>query len=177
MVYSDYVKLRILFYYRKGHKAPTIYKRLRSEGLECTRESIHRFLKRYEIYRSIHRKPGSGRLSSITAVIKALVEQQMQTDDKTTAYQLHKLLTSLGYKVSVRTVLRCRKALGWTFRGSAYCQLIRDVNKVKRLTCVRENLNDTFDDVIWTDECTVQMESHRRFCCRKIGQPPKPKSR
>ena len=177
MVYSDYVKLRILFYYRKGHKAPTIYKRLRSEGLECTRESIHRFLKRYEIYRSIHRKPGSGRLSSITAVIKALVEQQMQTDDETTAYQLHKLLTSLGYKVSVRTVLRCRKDLGWTFRGSAYCQLIRDVNKVKRLTWVRENLNDTFDDVIWTDECTVQMESHRRFCCRKIGQPPKPKPR
>ena len=85
MVYSDYVKLRILFCYRKGHKAPTIYKRL---GLECTRESIHRFLKRYEIYRSIHRKPGSGRLSSITAVIKALVEQQMQTDDETTAYQL-----------------------------------------------------------------------------------------
>ncbi|KAL5469124.1 hypothetical protein EMCRGX_G030327 [Ephydatia muelleri] len=32
-----------------------------------------------------------------------------------------------------------------------------------------------FDDVIWSDECTVQMETHRRFCCRKKGEPPKPK--
>ena len=58
------------------------------------RENIHRFLKREE-YQSIRRKPGSGCVSSITAEIKALVEQQMQTDDETTAYQLHKLLTSL----------------------------------------------------------------------------------
>ena len=34
-----------------------------------------------------------------------------------------------------------------------------------------------FDDVIWSDECTVQMETHRRFCCRKKGEPPKPKPR
>ena len=101
----------------------------------------------------------------------------MQKDDETTAFQLHKLLVSRGYKIGARTVLRCRKALGWTFRGSAYCQLIRDVNKVKRLAWARDNLNDSFDDVIWTDECTVQMESHRRFCCRKIGHAPKPKPR
>ena len=177
MVYSDYIKLRILFYHRKGLKTPTIYKRLQLEGIECTRENIHRFLKRYEITHSIRRKPGSGGLSAITEEIKGLVEQQMQTDDETTVLQLHKLLVSRGYKISARTVLRCRKALGWTFRGSAYCQLIRDVNKVKRLAWVRDNLNDSFDDVIWTDECTVQMESHRRFCCRKIGQAPKPKPR
>lgn len=38
-------------------------------------------------------------------------------------------------------------------------------------------MNDSFDNVIWTDECTVQMESHRRFCCRKVGCAPKPKPR
>ena len=97
---------------------------LTSHDANFSKSSLDKPPKRYEIYRSIHRKPGSDRLSSITAEIKALVEQQMQTDDETTAYQLHKLLTSRGYKVSVRTVLRCRKALRWTFRGSAYCQLI-----------------------------------------------------
>ena len=51
---------------------------------------------------------------------------------------------------------------GWTFRGSAYCQLIRDVNKEKRLEWALQYKNDK---VIYTDECTVQMESHRRFCC------------
>jgi hypothetical protein len=26
-----------------------------------------------------------------------------------------------GIDISLRTILRCRTALGWTFRGSAYC--------------------------------------------------------
>ena len=34
-----------------------------------------------------------------------------------------------------------------------------------------------FSDVIWTDECTVQLETHRRFCCRKKGEAPKNKPR
>ena len=58
------------------------------------------------------------------------------------------LLVSCDYKISARTVLRCRKTLRWTLRGSAYCQLIRDVNKVKRLALARANLNNSFDDVI-----------------------------
>ena len=57
----------------------------------------------------------------------------MRLDDETTATQLHELLTHNGISLSLRTILRCREQLGWTFRGSAYCQLIRDVNKQKRL--------------------------------------------
>ena len=30
-------------------------------------------------------------------------------------------------------------------------------------------LNDIFENVIWTDKCNVQAESHRRFSCRKIA--------
>ena len=123
------------------------------------------------------RKPGSGRPSKITAEVKALVEQQMRKDDETTAYQLHALLVSKGYPISINTILRCRSSLGWTFRGSAYCQMIREANKVKRYEWALQHVNDPFEDVIYTDECTVQLEAHRRFCCRKIGQTPKPKPR
>ena len=37
------------------------------------------------------------------------------------------------------------------FRGSAYCQLIRDVNNEKRLTWAQENKDDNFDNAIFTD--------------------------
>ena len=70
--------------------------------------------------------------------------------------------------------------MGWTRRGTAYCQLIRGPNKEKRLAWAKQYLHEAaggFLDVIWTDECTVQMETHRRFCCRKIGQPPRNKPR
>ena len=50
---------------------------------------------------------------------------------------------------------------GWTFRGSAYCQLIR--KKAKRLEFARRHLHEeeaAFNDVIFSDEATVQLESH-----------------
>ena len=177
MVYSDYVKQRILYHYLKGHKAPTIAKLLQEEDLKASRVGIAKFLKHYEDSGAIARKPGSGRPTKVTADIKRIVEEQMQKDDETTAHQLHHLLVSKGYNISLRTILRCRTALGWTFRGSAYCQMIREVNKTKRLQWALENEGLEFDDVVWTDECTVQLESHRRVCCRKIGQRPRNKPR
>ena len=38
-----------------------------------------------------------------------------------------------------------------------------------------KHLGDDFKNVIWTDESSIQMENHRTFCYRKIGEPPKPK--
>ena len=62
--------------------------------------------------------------------------------------------------------------MGWTFRGSAYCQLIHDVNQQKRLKFARAHRSDNFPDVIFTNECStsIQFESHRQRCCRKQGE-------
>ena len=85
----------------------------------------------------------------------------MEKDDETTAVQLQQILESDGHPLSLRTILRSRTRLGWTFRGSAYCQLIRQSNKVKRLEWAREHLDEALEDgfqrVVW-------METHRRFC-------------
>ncbi len=101
----------------------------------------------------------------------------MRADDETTAIQLHELLMKHGYSMNIRTVLRSREQLGWTFRGSAYCQLIRDVNKQKRLQWALHHRNDHFDNVIFTDECSVQIETHRTRCYRKKGEKPRNKPR
>ena len=84
----------------------------------------------------------------------------MRADDETTAHQLRALLQSKGYPLSLRTILRCRTSLGWTFRGSSYCQLIREANKEKRLAWAQRYSGEAeggFENVIWTDECTVQL--------------------
>ena len=64
----------------------------------------------------------------------------MREDDETTAEQLYSLLTSRGFQISKKTILRCHTHLGWTFRGSAYCQLIHEPNKLKRLQWARDYL-------------------------------------
>ena len=103
----------------------------------------------------------------------------MQIDDETTAIQLQKILVENGHPLSLNTILRSRDRLGWTFRGSAYCQMIREQNKEKRLDWARlyldESQSNGFQDVLYTDESSIMLESHKRFCCRKTGQPAKPK--
>ena len=131
MVYTRYAKQRILhLYFKEKLRAPTIAKALLEEGIQTSRRGVAKFLMRYKSTGTILRRPGSGRRSKITQQVKELVEAQMHLDDETTASQLHKLLISKKYIMSFRTILRCRKELGWTFRGSSYCQLIRTVNKV-----------------------------------------------
>ena len=116
----------------------------------------------------------------LTRQIHKIVEEQMLKDDETTVSQLHKLLLEKGIKVSCRFILCWRKQLGWTFRGNAYCQLIRQNNKEKRLKWAREYLNESeggFENVIWSDESSIQCETHKRFCYRKKNCPPKRKPR
>ena len=104
---------------------------------------------------------GSGRPSKVTIDILRIVEEQMRADDETTAVQLQKILVDKGHPLALKTILRSRQQLGWTFRGSAYCQIIREVNKGKRLQWARENLQDYerngFKDVLFTDESSIQL--------------------
>ena len=60
-----------------------------------------------------------------------------------------------------------------TSRGVA--KFIKQVQK--RLEFAREHQSDNFANVVFTDECSVQLETHRRRCCRKIGEPSKNKPR
>ena len=176
MVYSTYKLQRILQLHDSGLRPPTIAKVLQEEGMQCSRVGVYKFIKRYKSG-SILRRPGSGQPSRITAEVKAIVDQRMAEDDETTAVQLHSLLISKGYILSLHTVLRCRPQLGWTFRGSAYCQIVRDANKVKHLNYAQANRDYNFNDVIFTDECSVQLETHRRFSCHRRGEQPRPKPR
>ena len=177
-MYSAYTKQRIVFYDAQNFKPPTIQQLLlTNEGIVTSRHGIAKFLKVYKLTGTIDRRHGSGRPSKASEEVRKIVEEQMRNDDETTAIQLHRLLVTKGHGISLSTILRCRKSLGWTYRGSAYCQLIRDANKEKRIAWARENLHNDSNDVIWTDETTVQLKSHRRFACRKRGEHPRPKPR
>ena len=126
-----------------------------------------------DIYGTIRPLQKSGRPTKLTPIALQQIENTMQRDDESTAKELQLVLASSGTSVSVKTALKGRRILGWTRRGTAYCQMIREQNRAKRLKWARQNLGATFDDVIWTDETSVQMESHRRFHVYKKGLKPR----
>ena len=173
-------KKAILKLHSQGHSCSSIVQQLHCEySISVSRQTVNRFLLHYKISMSLTRRMGSGRPSKITPDVLRVVEAKMQADDETTVVQFLDLLRRSGIPISLSTVKRCRFSLGWTFHGTRYCQMIREPNKLKRLDfankCLAENEN--FDDVIWTDETSVQLECHHRHCFRKRNQKPRLKPR
>jgi transposase len=180
-MYSETMKRRIIYLDSQEIRSTSIVGILKDEGFKATAQGVIKFLKRYKMTGSVERKRGSGRQSIVNDDILEIIEDSMTKDDETTATQLKKILDNEGHCVSLSTILRHRLKLGWTFRGSAYCQLIREANKIKRkewcLQYYDEVMNEELKDVVWTDETSIQLETHRRFCCRKRGQPARLKPR
>ena len=170
------IKRTVQKYHSQGWSASQIAKEIETEyKVSVSRQAINRFLFYYQTTKSLVRKPGSGRPTKITDTVLHAVEAKIQADDETTAMQLAYVLSQCGLALSLATIKRSRQILGWTFHGTRYCQLIREANKEKRLVWATKCLDerDTFDDVIWSDETSVQLEFHRRHCFRKANQPPK----
>ena len=100
---------------------------LGKEGIWPCRQTVWRFWVHYRRNKTTKPLPRSGRSTKLTERVH---EQKMQSDDETTVKELALLIRSeFGYWISLRTVLKGRKLLGWTSRGAAYCQLIRQQNK------------------------------------------------
>ncbi|RMX61442.1 hypothetical protein pdam_00023491 [Pocillopora damicornis] len=95
----------------------------------------------------------------------------MRRDEKPTSNKIKKKLERHGICVSASTVRRARKQQGWTLQWTAYCQLICDANKVKRLEFAHRVLesDDTFNNVIFSDECSISLQAYRRTCFRMDG--------
>ena len=114
MVFSDYVKQRILRYRRLRKNYEGIAHCLSEEGHKVTKVGVYKFLKRFEESGTIARNPGSGKASKMTSSAKQIIKEQMWRDDETTGSELQKLLSKEGINVSACTTIRWRQQLGWT---------------------------------------------------------------
>ena len=116
----------------QGDTIKSIVVSYEKRGETVSRQTIWRWLKHYRTHDgSTSPLPRGGRPTKLTPEVLQLIDSAMQGDDETTAQELVVKLHDLGFLMSKRTVLAGHKRLGWTPRGSAYCQLIRDVNKQK----------------------------------------------
>ena len=173
---STYAKTRIEFLHKQGLHPAGIFRVLK-KGSIVSFPSVARLVKRLKSNGTLANLPRSGRPSKLSMEAKDFINEQMRNNDEMTSGQIQRKLEKRGVAVSSSLVRRSRKELGWTLQRTAYCQLIRDANKVKRLEFARRVLEsgDTFHNIIFSDECSVSLEQYRRTCYRKINEPTKRK--
>lgn len=114
--------------------------------------------------------------TKINNEIMQFIDTCMEGNDETTSRDLVKaIFDNFKVKVSETTAERARRKLGWLCTGTKYCQLVREANRHKRLKFANDcqKRKETFDDVIFTDESTVAMESHARISFHRWWDPPR----
>lgn len=121
-----------------------IVKILGDDDCKTSRLSVRRFLRRFQERQSLENAPLPGRPNEgVTLEVLNFVDAEMEKDDELTAPKLRrKLHEQFGVEFSKPKVKRLRQKLGWLQTGTKYCQLIRVVNRAKRLEfclkCVEE---------------------------------------
>ena len=176
------LRARVMNMWRAKFTVKDIVNRLAEEGVKVSRTAIYNLVSKFQKTNSIADIKRRPRLRRLSEEHYRFVDEVMAQNTDLTSRQLHTAFKAVypSTEASLSTIKRARRDLGWTAKRTRYCQLISEVNKEKRMEwCLDRVISGDLDlsDVIWTDECSVQLESHRKVTYHKLGEPSKMVSR
>ncbi|XP_065927438.1 uncharacterized protein [Magallana gigas] len=155
---------------------------------KTTRQSVRRFIIRFETTGCVHdkRKPRRPEHTKVRRIHMQFINMWMAQNPVMTAANIQgRLEKQCGIQLSKEYVCMLRRKLNWTPKHMKYGQLISHKNVKHRLDWCLDQLisKDSFRDVIYVDESTVEMCSSGRLFFHRHGsnmdrlpaKAPKPK--
>ena len=147
--------------WRHGYCFKEVKRKLEEEDVCITSCSLQRLVKKFQTHHIIKDLPRRKRPKKLSEEMIALLDDMLKDDDEMTARRIWcKLTEKFGdFQVSLSNMKRVHRAKGWVCTRLHYCQLIREVNKLKRNEWCRHQIdnNEEFRNVVFTDEYTVQL--------------------
>ena len=159
---SNYTQTRIELLHKQGLHPVEIFKLLKGEGLLTSFVSVTWIIKKFKLTGSVADVARSGRPTKLSEEARGFIDDQMRKDDEMTSGWIKKKLERRGVTVYSSTVRRACKQLGWMLQQTVYCQLIRNVNKEKRLAFAQ------IENIISSNESSISLQQYRRTCYRKV---------
>ena len=170
------VRKRVIVLKRAGYSLKDIWTRIQEEE-DCiySLRSVYRLWSKFREHHTILDLPRKKRDRKINEDMLETIETLLTENDELTARHLKERLSETwpSLNISLTTIKRAQKEKGWVSTQPHYCQLLREANKIKRVEWCKQQMDskEQFKDVIFTDECSVQLERHSRLCFRKRHQP------
>ena len=113
----------------------------------------------------------SGRPSKLIPKIKKIINHAILVKPDSTAEEICELIPKKS-KVSLQSIRRYRKALGFTASKGKIFEVLTDQQKEDRVKYCLEHEADRFSNVLFTDEKTFEMFKHHCKVWRKKGEQP-----
>ena len=165
MKVSHLTKLEIIRLHRQGLKASRIVRDLKSRGTDVTRDHVRYWISQFNEGCFL---PGEdaceqGPTCTSTFVSEMEVdklEKSLQQDGMRSCRTVHNQLVKEGSTHSLSTTRRLIKAVGYKASTPRYGQMVRAVNKEKRVAFCRSLIekDDSLSDIIFTDESSISLE-------------------
>ena len=151
-----------------------IMRAMEEEGKIASRATIRKRIFRRSSCHGLQDQHRCGAKSRIASEIAAYLEKKLGEDDEVPFVELQKLIArNFSLEISPSTIRRyIRKTLKWTVVRTRFGSMISAANKVKRHKFAKMCIDtkDTFDNVIWMDESSVQLVCHSQIMRVKIGK-------
>ncbi|KIH50959.1 hypothetical protein ANCDUO_18959 [Ancylostoma duodenale] len=163
----------IIALHREGRSVASIHRALQELDPSVSYHQVRKFLQRFYSQQGYGRKlPYRSRsMAPHIERIRRAIEQSYAANSSVTIPAIKRLLQSQQIIVSESHLRFIRNQLGFKRKATKYCQLIRDVNKERRLQfCLdMEASNETFNDCVFTDESTIQADCSVKYCYTRDG--------
>ena len=138
-----------------------VQKRLAEEEIFVSRVALYKLWKKYRDTDRIAGTWKPKRVKKLGEEQLVAIDEALAKNDKLTVRQSLGIIETRwpGLEVSISTVKRARKNLGWIAMWPKYCQLVREVNRQKRLAWSRQMLEEEACMI----GCEVQLP--HEICC------------
>ena len=169
--YSINTKLRIVRMHQTRRLSPKqIVQELAKDKIYVSARSVRLIIKKYRAKGIVEEPKKCNAKKKVTEEIKKYIDMRLeQNDELNSTVLVNEIAAKFNVTVCTSTIRQHRAKLGWTKSTPRYVQLIKRVNTVKRynfaVACFARR--ESFNDVIFSDECTIQMDQHHTLCFRK----------
>lgn len=122
---------RVIVLLQAGYTIVKIKKRLNEENISISLQALHNLVKKYKETGKLKDMPRRTRSRKLTEEMMVALNEALLEDDELTARRARSVLQEKwpSLQVSLPTIKRIRRELGWVCTRPHYCQLLRDVRR------------------------------------------------
>ena len=122
---------RVITLHSRGYTVWEIHRRLREINCDISAQSLYNLLRKFREKRTISDLPRQRRPRKLNDEMRQLIEQELTRNDELTSTGIRSLLLLRwpNLRVSVATIKRTRRDMGWVCTRPHYCQLLRQVRE------------------------------------------------
>ncbi|KAH3725880.1 hypothetical protein DPMN_051733 [Dreissena polymorpha] len=177
------IKLKIIALFKSGINVKVIVKELELTGVVVLRQIVSYWIKQY-VHGQLNTDeviPKPKAFRSVSYCDLEIVKSSLQRNCHQSSTDIHRELKEDGATFSLSTTRRLIKAARFTNSNPRYLQMVNTRNLQPRIDFCQTLIesNNSLDNIIFTDESSVQLHNNRTKSYRPEGSArtsiPKPK--